>query len=219
MPSPLPPPIGVDLAEWGRQLTSYLQRNLAKLGFKTSDDNPSENGVILWDDASGFPVVSYNNEFRQIVMRGGHATFIRSTDVTAASANTAYSITYDAPSNFSRINRDGSNPERIVFDEAGEYVISFSAEIASTSSSTVTFYFWPAINGVNVAGATMVNSLHQNNATLVVSRTAIFDLNADDYLEVKWAVTDTNGHLNTTAATAFSPASPATTLAITRNHE
>lgn len=69
MPSPILPPIGPDLRQWGRQLSAYLQGNLAKLGFKTSEDNASENGVILWDNEDAYPVVSDNNEFKEIVVR------------------------------------------------------------------------------------------------------------------------------------------------------
>lgn len=218
MPSPVLPPIGTDLRQWGRQLSGYLQRNLAKLGFKTEADNPSEDGVILWDRENGYPVVSYDNVFRQIVMEGGHANFGRSTDVTAAAANTAYAITYDAPQDNKYIDRDATNNERIVFEEAGEYLLNFTAQISSSSSSTVNFYFWPAKNGTDMAGSTMKNALHQNGATLVVSRSAIFEFAAGDYLEVKWAVDSTNGFLDASAATAFSPAAPSTTLAIARIH-
>jgi hypothetical protein len=71
MPVPVLPPIGPDLRQWGRQLTIYLQQNLAKLGFKTSADNPSENGVILWDNVNAYPVVSRNNAFVEIVVKVG----------------------------------------------------------------------------------------------------------------------------------------------------
>ena len=218
MGSPILPPIGQDLRQWGRQLTSYLQRNLYKLGFRTDEDNPSENGISLWDDVNEDPIVSYDNEFRQIVMAGAHATFIRSTDLTAAAANTAYSITYDASPSAVRVDRDATNPERIVFSEGGNYKVSFTAQISSSSSSTVNFYFWPSVNGTAATGSTMINSLHQNGATLVVSRSAIFSVNAGDYLEVKWAVDSTSGFLNATSATAFAPAAPATTLTIVRVH-
>ena len=218
MPIPVLPPIGSDIRQWGRLLTQYLRSNLSKLGFKAADDNPSENGVILWSEDEGYPVVSKEGEFRQVILEGGHATFIRSTDVTAASVDTAYSITYDAPSNGFKVSRDATNNERIVFEEGGEYLISFTAEIRSSSASDVTFYFWPALNGTNVEGATIVTTLHQNGANIVVSRSAIFDVNDDDYLEVKWAVSSTNGSLNSTAATSFAPASPASTLAVTRIH-
>ena len=68
MPSNLPV-LGPDLRQWGRQLNVYLSRNLGKLYFKTTDDNPSENGVFLWDDDNNYPVVSAQNEFKQIAMK------------------------------------------------------------------------------------------------------------------------------------------------------
>ena len=69
MPSPILPPIGPDLRQWGRSLSNYLQRNLSKLGFKTADDNPSEDGVILWDRENNYVVVSADDAFRQVATR------------------------------------------------------------------------------------------------------------------------------------------------------
>ena len=217
MPVPVLPPIGPDLRQWGRQLTIYLQQNLAKLGFKTSTDNPSENGVILWDNVNGYPVVSKNGEFRQIVLEDGHADFMKTADVVPAAANTAYKLTYDAPVGNDGITQ-GTPASRIVFEEAGEYVVSFSAQISSTSASTVHFYFWPSVNGTNVANSALTTALHQNNATLVTSRTQIFTVAANDYLEVNYMIDSTAGFLNYTAASSPVPAIPASTLAITRLH-
>jgi len=217
MPVPVLPPIGPDLRQWGRQLSLYLQQNLAKLGFKTSTDNPSENGVILWDNVNGYPVVSKNGEFRQIVLEDGHADFMKTADVVPVAANTAYKLTYDAPTGNDGIAQ-GTPASRIVFEEAGQYVISFSAQISSTSASTVHFYFWPSVNGVNVPDSGMTTALHQNNATLVTSRTQIFTLAANDYLEVNYMIDNTAGFLNYTAASSPVPAIPASTLAITRLH-
>ena len=216
MPSPILPPVGPDLRQWGRQLSSYLQRNLAKLGQKTADDNPSEDGVILWDRENKYPVVSKDGEFVQIVLEDGQYAGAVATDQTAAATNTAYALTYT--SSIAEGVTNGTPASRIVFAEAGQYMISFSAQIASTSSSTVNFWFWPRINGTDVTGSTMKNALHQNGSVLVVSRSAIFDLNANDYLEAMWAVDSTSGFLDATAATAFAPAAPASTIAITRLH-
>ena len=69
MPVPVIPPIGPDLSQWGRQLVLYLYRNLAKLSFKTGEDNPSEDGVILWDRENKYVVVSLDNTFRQVATR------------------------------------------------------------------------------------------------------------------------------------------------------
>jgi len=216
MPAPMLPPIGPDFLQWGRQLSLYLQQNLAKLGFKTATDNPSENGVILWDEVNGYPVVSKNGEFRQIVLEDGQYAGNITTDQTAASINTAYALTYT--SSIADGVTNGTPASRLVFEEAGQYMVSFSAQIASTSSSTVNFWFWPRVNGVDVAGSTMKNALHQNGSVLVVSRSAIFNFAAGDYLEAMWAVDSTSGFLDATAATAFAPAAPASTIAITRLH-
>ena len=216
MPSPILPPIGPDWKQWGRQLSSYLQRNLAKLGQKTADDNPSEDGVILWDRTNKYPVVSKDGEFVQIVLEDGQYAGAVTTDQTAAAINTAYALTYT--SSIADGVSNGTPASRLVFAEAGQYMISFSAQIASTSSSTVNFWFWPRVNGTDVTGSTMKNALHSNTSVLVVSRSAIFDLQAGDYLEAMWAVDSTSGFLDATTATAFAPAAPASTIAITRLH-
>jgi hypothetical protein len=216
MPIPTLPVIGASLDQWGRQLTQYLSLNLSKLGFKTADDNPSDNGIILWDEVNGYPVVSKNNEFVQIVLEDGQYAGAVTADQTAAAINTAYALTYT--SSIADGITNGTPASRIVFEEAGQYMISFSAQIASTSSSTVNFWFWPRINGTDVTGSTMKNALHQNGSVLVVSRSAIFDLEAGQYLEAMWAVDSTSGFLDATAATAFAPTAPASTIAITRLH-
>ena len=218
MPAPILPPIGQDLRQWGRALTGYLQRNLSKLGFKSTSDSAAEDGVILWDAVNGYPTVSKGGEWREIILSDGDAVFGVSSNITAAAANTAYAITYDNPQHAHGIAKDGTNPERIVFDESGHYMLAFTAQIDATTSSSTDFWFWPAINGTDVTGSTMKNSLKQSGSTLVVSRTALFEIAAGDYLEVKWAVSTTTGQLTAFAATAFCPAAPATTLTITRVH-
>ena len=216
MAAPVLPPIGDNVKAWGNNLTAYLRRQLPRLYFKTADDNPSENGVILWDDENGYPVVSKDGAFVQIVLEDGQYAGAVTTDQTAASTNTAYALTYT--SSIADGVTNGTPASRIVFAEAGQYMISFSAQIASTSSSTVNFWFWPRINGTDVTGSTMKNALHQNGSVLVVSRSAIFDVSANDYLEAMWAVDSTSGFLDATTATAFAPAAPASTIAITRLH-
>lgn len=212
-----PPPIGPDWRVWGRQLSTYLGRALSRMQFKVGNPTPSENGILLWDDVAGYPVVSKGGEWRQIILEDGHYRGIISSNVTAAAANTAYALTYTSTA-AEGIANDGTFPSRIVFSEAGEYVVSFSAQISSSTASAVTFRFWPRINGTNATGATMVTSLHNNGATFVASRTAIFTVAANDYLEAVWATTDTNGFLDATAATAYAPSAPASTIAITRVH-
>ena len=210
------PPLSPDIRQWAENLRRYLGRALNQLDARDASSSASENGVLLWDNALGYPVVSKDGEWRQIVLEDGQYAGGITTDQTAASINTAYALTYTSSAADGITN--GTPASRIVFEEAGEYMISFSAQISSTSSSTVNFWFWPRVNGTDVAGSTMKNALHQNGATLVVSRSVIFNFSAGDYLEAMWAVDSTSGFLDATAATAFAPAAPASTIAITRLH-
>lgn len=214
--SRVPPPVSPDLRQWAEAMRRYLGRALDQLGYRNAASSASENGALLWDNENSYPVVSLDGEFRQIIIANGYAQFIQDADVTAAAVNTAYSITYDAPSFADGVSRDGTNPERIVFEEGGIYLLSFTAQISSTSSSTVTFRFWPAINGTTQDGSTIVAKLHQNDASTVVSRSALFQVSAGDYLEVKWATSSTSGLLKAEAATAYAPSAPSTTLGVTR---
>lgn len=210
------PPIGKDVRVWGEDLRRFLGRFWDNLSFKTTASTPTENGVLLWDNVNGYPVISKNNEWRQIVLADGRAVFIQDATITAAAADTAYAIEFDAPSLASGITKSGTNPTRIVFAEGGLYRIAFTAQITSSSGSTVEMRFWPRVNGTNVAGSTMVASLHNNGSTTVVSRDSIFQFSANDYLEAMWATDSTNGFLEAHAATAYAPASPSVTLSISR---
>lgn len=214
MTAPTLPPVGPDLRVWATNLTRALLRGLVRLNFLGQDDVPSENGIILWDDTNGYPVVSKDGEFRQIVLADGLYMGGITANQTAASANTAYALTYTPQ--FTEGIANGTPASRLVFAEGGLYQISFSAQISSSSSSNVKFYFWPRINGVDMSGSTMVNTLHNNGASVVTSRTAAFEFSAGDYLEAMWAVDSTSGFLEAAAATAFSPAAPASTITITR---
>ena len=211
-----PEPRDKDWQTWGRRLMSYLSQTRSPLVQQTGGESAADDGTLMWDRINQYPVVSKNGEWVQVVLEDGKYSGAVTTDQTAVAINTAYALTYTSSTSDGIAN--GTPASRIVFDEAGQYMISFSAQIASTSSSTVNFWFWPRVNGSDVTGSTMKNALHQNGSVLVVSRSAIFELNAGDYLEAMWAVDSTSGFLDATVATAFAPAAPASTIAITRLH-
>lgn len=210
-----PEPFGEDWKTWARRMMQYLSQVRIPLVQQTGDESAADDGQLMWDREGPYPVVSLDGEWRQLVIANGYAFFGQDADITAAAANTAYSITLDAPAMSSGITQ-GTPASRITFEEGGVYLLAFSAQITSTSSSTVAFRFWPRINGVDVDGSTIVANLHQNNATTVVSRTAVFQMSAGDYLEVMWAVDSTSGYLHATAATAYAPSAPSASLSVTR---
>ena len=210
-----PPPLGSEWKRWGEDLVRFLNRTYSKLQFKITGNTPAENGILLWDDENGYPVVSLNNEWRQVALADGKGLFYDTTDQTAAAVNTAYAITFNS-TGFSDGISIGSPTSRITFDEAGLYYISFTVQVTSNNASLKTLYFWPRVNGTDIAGSTMKLSVDSNGGSTVESRSALFNMSAGDYLEAYWATSDTNATLDASAATAFCPATPSVTLAAFR---
>lgn len=209
------PTVGADVSLWANDLRRWLSRSWDSLTFKDQDASATQDGIILWDAVGGYPVVAKAGVWRQVLLADGYAILGQDADVTAAAADTAYKVELDGIA-LQGITLTGTPATDITFVEGGLYEIAFTAQIASTSSSTVNFRFWPRVNTVDVAGSTIVASLHNNGATIVVSRTAIFSFAAGDVLNVMWATDSTSGLLKAHSATAYAPAAPSVTVAITR---
>ena len=210
-----PAPLGPDWKPWGERLVNYMTRVRSQLATFVTGDKATDDGILVWD-RTGYPVVSKNGEFRQIVLADGYAQFIRTTNQQAATINTAYGIAWDTMVFGDGITLDPTDNTKIVFPETGKFILSFSAELKSSSGSTKTIWIWPRINGVDASGTTMKTTLHTNNQDIVVSRTAIFEMQAGQYLQAMFAVDDVNIWIDAPAATAFAPSAPAATLSITR---
>lgn len=209
------PPVGSDIFVWANNVRRAVAQAWDALTFKTASAAATQNGVMLWDASGGYPVVSKDGTWRQIVLADGAAVLSQDTSITAVAANTAYAMALDG-NLLDGITLSGSPTTDITFAESGLYMIAFSAQISSASSSAVKFRFWPRINGVDIGGSTMVATLHSNGATTVAARTAIFQIMAGDVLKAMWATDNTAGFLEAHTATAYAPASPSVALAITR---
>ena len=212
-----PPPHGPNWSQWGERLNAWLMQTKDKLRSLTTGETAADDAILMWDRSGGYPVVSKNGEWRQIVLADGNGFLYNNSDISAASSNTAYAIEFTIGSGTGLTIGASPNQSRIYFDEGGTYFLTFTAQIYSTNSSAQNFYFWPRINGVDVPlGATRA-VLSANGETQPITKGAVFTVNADDYLEAMWATSDhTKGSLEAFAATAFSPADPSVTLSIVR---
>ncbi len=121
------PPITTDMNQWAENLRRYLGRALDQLSFKDAAASASEDGILLWDATEGYPVVSKGGEWRQIVLEDGQYAGGITTDQTAASTNTAYALTYT--SSIAEGIANGTPASRLVFEEAGQYMVSFSRKL------------------------------------------------------------------------------------------
>lgn len=214
------PPVTPDLRVWGENIRRYLGRALDQLAAKDASASAADDGVLLWDRENGYPVVSSDGEWRQLVLANGFAFLTQDADITAAASNTGYPIVFDTPpAGYAEGISLGASPNqsRIIFAEGGLYYLTFTAQIYSTSGSKLTFWFWPKINGTDVPEGATTATLHDNTQTKPVTKGAIFSVSAGDYLEAYWATDDhTTASLEAFAATAFAPATPSVSLSITR---
>ena len=213
-----PPPVTKDLQFWAQNVVTYLRRTASRLQFKSTTSSATEDGVLLWDPAGGYPVVSKSDVWRPLMLSSvteANASFNVTSNVTAAAANTAYAITLTKLFG-AGITLTGSPATDITFTEGGLYQLAFTAQISSSNSSVVDFRFWPRINGTNATSSTIVANLSANGSTNVVARVAMFRVSAGDVLKVMWATNATHGFLEAHAATAYAPASPSVTLQIVR---
>lgn len=211
-----PEPYGDDWKTWGRRLMQFMSQTRSPLVQQTGGESAADDGTLMWDRENKYPVISKNGVWRQIVLEDGHYDGTVSTNQTAALANTAYALTFTSDLEAQITN--GTPASRLVIGEGGQFSTTYSAQMVSSSASTLTFWFWIRINGVDVSKSAMENSLHNNGATLVVTKSAILQLTAGDYIEVMWAVDSTSGSLQAESATAFAPATPAATISMVRLH-
>ena len=210
-----PPPLGPDWKYWGERLNTYLTKIRSALSTRLSSDVASEDGILLWD-RTGYPVVSKDGVFRQIILADGYASLSRSTNQIASAINTPQAIGWSTPSFNSGITLDPSDNTKIVFAEEGVYLLAFAVELLSNNSSDKNGWFWPRINGTDVPGSTIKVTMSGNGHHLVMSRSAAFSMTAGSYLQAMWAVDNVALWIDAPTATAFAPSSPAVTLAITR---
>jgi len=211
-----PEPRDKDWQTWGRRMMSYLSQTRSALVQQTGGESAADDGTLMWDRVNKYPVVSKNGEWRQIVLEDGHYDGTVSTDQTAASSNTAYALTFTQDLAAGITN--GTPASRLIVEEAGQFSVTYSMQMASSSASTVRMWFWVRVNSTDIPKSAMENTLHQNGSTLVVTKSAILQLLAGDYIEVMWATDSTSGYLEAVTATAFAPATPSATISMVRLH-
>lgn len=145
--------------------------------------------------------------------RNRHGCFNKTGTQTYPLANTAYPVSYD-----NTLYSDGivlmDDGYTITIPRTGLYRIDFSAQVSSTSAGQKNVWFWPQVNGQDVEGYTMKQTVTNNLDTNVISRSGAFHMNAGDLLVVYTASDSTNMQIAAEAATGFSPTCPASTISL-----
>jgi hypothetical protein len=145
-----------------------------------------------------------------------YGSFYDTTDQTAAVINTAYAMTFNA-TDLSQGVYIGSPTSRVYVDTHNIYNIQFSAQFVNTAGGTHNVWVWLRKNGTNVANSATTLRLQGNNAEEVAAWNFLLDMNAGDYFELMWEVSDLAVSLLADPASAVHPAIPSIILTVTDN--
>lgn len=148
--------------------------------------------------------------------RTGYAGIIDTTDHIAALPNTAYAITFNTVQ-FAQDVSIGTPTSRVIVERPGIYNFQFSAQLYNTSGGAREIVIWPRINGLDVANSATQMRIEGNNTEDLAAWNFVFPLNANDYFELMYTVSDTALYIAAFPATVPHPAVPSIILTVTNN--
>lgn len=146
---------------------------------------------------------------------------LSNTSQTAAAIDIAYALTLDTSEFPDGISIVSSS--RITFASAGAYVLSFSIQLESTSSSTEHVDIWLRKNGTDIPASNSRFGIPARKsagipAAMIATTPLTITVAANDYVQIMWCVSSTSVSVKYYPAVAYSagvtPAIPATPSAI-----
>lgn len=140
----------------------------------------------------------------------------KTTDATALAIDTAYALEFDNELESNGISLDPGNPTQIIFDYKSFFMIQVSVQLASLSAALKKGYIWIRKNGVDVDFSSTISTLSNTNEIRIHTFNFMLNMDSGDYIEIMWAVNDTNLKIDSSGATAFSPESSACIVSITK---
>ena len=140
-----------------------------------------------------------------------YGAFQDSTDQTAGSTTTAYAVTFNTTDYSNGVTL--SNSSRINVKNYGIYNFQFSIQFKNTTNDTQDVDVWFRKNGTDIANSNSRFSLPARKSAgdpshLIAAMNFYVELNADDYIELMWRVSDTGVSLEQYPA-GTSPTRPA----------
>ena len=133
--------------------------------------------------------VTYKAKLSQIHPTGFWGSFVSLENQYVTSTTTAYSMTADTQTSGNGVIVSADT--RFVVQYDGTYNIQFSSQIESTGGgNTQTMDIWLAINGDNVPYSNTQVVGNSNNGRSVAAWNFVEPMNAGDYFEIKFRVSD-----------------------------
>ncbi len=143
-----------------------------------------------------------------------YGSFVSTQPQTAANTTSAFAITLDTVEFASGFVIE--NNSRIKALNAGLYNIQFSIQFTSTNASSKNIFIFPKKNGVNIPDSSTVFSITGNGTNLVPYLNYVVSLNANDFVEIFFGVSDVAAQISSPSVPAYSPNIPPVILTVTQ---
>ena len=149
-------------------------------------------------------------------MNNPYGAFQDSTDQTAANTTTAYAITLNTTDFSNGVTL--SNSSRINVIDAGIWNCQFSIQFKNTTNDTQDVDVWFRKNGANIDNSNSRFNLSPRKSSgdpshMIAAMNFFVSLNASDYIEIMWCVSDVGVSIEQYAA-GTSPTRPTIPSAI-----
>ena len=179
----------------------------------TAPDNVIPLAAVLESDATNGEIFVRPT----IEQERYYGEFYNTAGVTPIAANTAYALAWSGATISDGITIAGTPVTQITVSESGLYQFNARVQFSSGNSSLKSAWVWWKLNGTTTyANSATVGSLSDNGGYMVLRNSEFFSLAAGDYIELMWAVDDTNLEPTNVAATAFAPAAPCAVVEVTQ---
>ena len=139
-----------------------------------------------------------------------YGAFQDSTDQVAANTTTAYPMTFNTTDYSNGVSVVSNS--RLTVKNYGIYNLQFSAQLVNTDTSIHDIDIWFRKNGTNIPASnsrySVPNSHGGVDGSLIAALNYYIELNANDYIELMWRVSDTGVSIEKYSA-GTSPTRPA----------
>lgn len=132
-----------------------------------------------------------------------YGAFQDTTDQTAANTTTAYAVTFNTTDYSSGVYL--SNSSRLNVRNYGVYNLQFSIQFKNTTNDSQDVDIWFRKNGTDISSSNSRFSLSARKSTgdpshLIAAMNFFVEMQANDYLQIMWRVTDVGVSMESYAA-------------------
>jgi hypothetical protein len=208
-----------------------MRKIISKTVGSTADDYVGRTGEVFYNPSTTSLRISDGTTAGGLPIGGMstavHGCFHKMADVTAAAADTVYNFDWftDVTQHVGDqgVTVTSGQPTRVNISTAGDYMVNLEMIIKITGNAERNVFLWLAKNGNNIAETGVKISLRQGANTVYQTVTKpwlLDDINANDYIELRFAVSREDGiSLEFTAAQTspyVRPAIPSAVFTVTQ---